>query len=94
MAHHKDACHHLSMSATIVLGKQGRVVIPADLRVELGLSEGDVLHVQRIGRRLVVERPGDAADALLGMLKSSAGGRSLVEELLAERLAESRPDKR
>lgn len=77
------------MDATIVMGKQGRVVIPAELRAELSLTEGDVLHVQRRGRRLVIERPDDAGDELHGLLTPTSSGRSLVEELLAERLAES-----
>jgi AbrB family looped-hinge helix DNA binding protein len=29
------------MNATIVLGKQGRVVIPAEIREQLGLAAGD-----------------------------------------------------
>ena len=48
------------MSVTVTLGKQGRLVVPAELRTELGLGEGDVLHVQRVGRRIVLERPVDA----------------------------------
>lgn len=76
------------MSGTVVLGKQGRLVVPADLRAELGFAEGDVLHVQRMGTRLVIERPGDAARGLVGLLAEKSAGRSLVEELLAERVAE------
>ncbi|WP_040518503.1 AbrB/MazE/SpoVT family DNA-binding domain-containing protein [Gordonia aichiensis] len=76
------------MSATVVLGKQGRLVVPADLRSELDLREGDVLSVQRVGDRLVIERPADALRSLRGALAARSRGRSLVEALLAERLAE------
>lgn len=77
------------MSVTVLLGKQGRFVVPADLRSELGLCEGDVLSVQRVGTRLVIERPNDAAHSLRGMLREHSKGRSLVEELLAERIGEA-----
>lgn len=73
----------------MVLGKQGRFVVPADLRSELGLAEGDVLSVQRVGTRLVIERPSDATHSLRGMLTSFTQGRSLVEELLSERVIEA-----
>lgn len=82
------------MDATLVMGKQGRLVVPAEMRTELGLAEGAVLHVQLVGTRLVLERPTDAADELRGMLRELSSGRSLVEELLAERLAEARVDGR
>lgn len=76
------------MSVTVVLGKQGRLVVPAELRAELGFHEGEVLAVQRVGTRLVIERPNDAVRSLRGILSGQTSGRSLVEELLAERLAE------
>ncbi|MCC8926682.1 MAG: AbrB/MazE/SpoVT family DNA-binding domain-containing protein [Rhodococcus sp. (in: high G+C Gram-positive bacteria)] len=81
------------MSVTVTLGKQGRFVVPADLRAELGLSEGDVLSVQRVGTRLIVERPSDAARSMRGMLADHSNGRSLVEELLAERISEAQADR-
>ncbi|HQV17567.1 MAG: AbrB/MazE/SpoVT family DNA-binding domain-containing protein [Gordonia sp.] len=82
------------MSVTVTLGKQGRLVVPAELRTELGLGEGDVLHVQRIGRRIVLERPVDALRELRGIMTPATRGKSLVEELLADRIAEAEADKR
>ncbi|HVW18053.1 MAG TPA: AbrB/MazE/SpoVT family DNA-binding domain-containing protein [Solirubrobacteraceae bacterium] len=73
------------MSATIVLGKQGRVVIPADVRAELGLRPGDRLRLQIAGRRLVLDRPEDAVAELRGLARDVARDRPLVDELLAER---------
>jgi antitoxin PrlF len=75
------------MDATLVLGQQGRVVIPAALRAALGLAPGDRLHVHLTGRRLVLEREQDAAAELRGLAAAVPASRSLVDELLAERRA-------
>ncbi len=73
------------MDATVVMGRQGRLVIPADVREVLGLSQGDRLHLRLSGRRLVLERPQDAAAELRGLAADVPTSRSLVDELLAER---------
>lgn len=73
------------MDATLVLGQQGRLVIPADVRAALGLSPGDRLHLHLRGQRLVLERQQDAVDELRGMGSDVPRTRSLVDELLAER---------
>jgi AbrB family looped-hinge helix DNA binding protein len=73
------------MSATVVLGKQGRLVIPVDVRTALGLQEGDRLHLRVADGALVVERPDVAVARLKGLGKNVPSGRSLVGELLAER---------
>jgi AbrB family looped-hinge helix DNA binding protein len=73
------------MDATLVLGQQGRLVIPADVRGALGLSPGDQLHLRLVGRSLVLERPQDAARELRGIASNVPGTRSLVDELLSER---------
>lgn len=75
------------MDATLTLGKQGRVVIPAWIRAALGLKPGDRLHVRLTGPQLIVERVDDAATRLRGFTTEGAGARSLVDELLAERRA-------
>ncbi|MGH3550224.1 MAG: AbrB/MazE/SpoVT family DNA-binding domain-containing protein [Pseudonocardiaceae bacterium] len=75
------------MDATVVLGRQGRLVIPAELRAALGLSPGDRLHMHLAGDRLVLERPEDAVVELRRLGSAVPRGRSLVEELLAERRA-------
>jgi len=68
-----------------VLGQQGRLVIPAEVRTALGLAPGDRLHLHISGQRLVLERQQDAAAELRGLAASIPRTRSLVEELLAER---------
>lgn len=73
------------MDATLVLGKQGRLVIPAEVRAALGLAPGDQLHLQVAGTRLVLERPQDAVDELRRLAQEVPKSRSFVNELLAER---------
>lgn len=73
------------MDATLVIGRQGRVVIPAEVRSALGLSPGDQLRLRISGRRIVLERPQDAAAELRGLASGVPASRSLVDELLEER---------
>ena len=75
------------MDATLVLGQQGRLVIPAGVRATLGLSPGDQLHLHLTGTRMILERPRDAATALRGLAAAVPRNTSLVDELLAERRA-------
>jgi AbrB family looped-hinge helix DNA binding protein len=82
-------CHHVHMDATVVLGRQGRLVIPAEIRKALGLAPGDPLHLRVAAGRLVLERPKDAVSELRRLGAAVPPGRSLVEELLAERRAEA-----
>lgn len=73
------------MNATLVLGQQGRLVIPAEIRRALGLSRGDQLHVRLVGHRLILERQLDAVAELRGLASEVPTSRSLVDELLADR---------
>ncbi len=76
------------MNATVTVGKQGRIVIPAEMREALGLEIGDELGVTLDGTALVFERQRDAARAFAGYLGDHAtSGRSMVDELIAERRA-------
>lgn len=80
------------MHATLTLGRQGRVVIPAEVRALLGLSPGDLLHLHVAGARLVLERPQDAIPELRQLGATVPKARSLVDELLAERRAAARAE--
>lgn len=75
------------MDATVVLGRQGRLVIPAEVRAALGLSTGDHLHLHLhlVGGRLVLQRPQEAAVELRALGSTVSTSRSLVDELLPER---------
>jgi AbrB family looped-hinge helix DNA binding protein len=73
------------VDATLVLGQQGRVVIPADIRKALGLAPGDRLHLHVTGQRLVLERQQDAIAELRRLAAAVPNERSLVDELIADR---------
>ena len=73
------------MDATLVLGQQGRLVIPVDMRSALGLAAGDRLHLRVVGTQIVIERPADAVTELRRLAAKVPQSRSLVEELLDER---------
>lgn len=73
------------MDATLTLGQQGRLVIPADVRAALRLGPGDRLHLHVAGQRLVLERQRDAVTELRGLAANVPRARSFVDELLAER---------
>lgn len=75
------------MDATLVLGQQGRIVIPAEIRAALGLAPGDRMHLHLAGRRLVLESQRDAVAELRALGKPVPKERSLVAELLEERRA-------
>ena len=73
------------MDAMPVLGQQGRLVIPAEVRAALGLAPGDRLHLHLAGPRLILERQQDAVAELRALASDVPTSRSFVEELLAER---------
>ena len=71
------------MSTTFELhvGDRGRVVLPAALREELGLRQGDVLSVTLEGGQLVASTP----RAALKRVRARIRGTGVVEELLEDR---------
>jgi len=73
------------------VGPQGRIVIPATLRRELGLEPGETLIARVESRRLVLERGGEILARLRSELREATpSGTSAVDELLAERRREAR----
>lgn len=75
---------------TIALGERGRLVLPARLRQRLGLQPGDRLIVTVDaggGFRVISAR--DLAQRLFGLYRDLAPGRSLADELIAERREEA-----
>ncbi len=77
----------MSLVKEITLSSKGQIVIPADLRDALGLEPGDRLLIRQDGQTLTLERRQDVLEALEG--KYATPGRSLAQELRAERRAEA-----
>ncbi len=67
------------------MGDRGRLVIPAEVRERIGLTEGTALILMETARGLVVlTRP-----QLQQLVRADLAGLDLVGELLAERRAEA-----
>jgi AbrB family looped-hinge helix DNA binding protein len=67
------------------------VVIPAEIRRELGIEPGDTLMARVESGRLVLERRGEILSRLRSELREAAPSEtSMVDELLAERRREAR----
>jgi AbrB family looped-hinge helix DNA binding protein len=77
-------------SAHVRLGRQGRLVLPADMRQELGVHDGDMLIVRLEDGRLVIETPDQLLDRMQALFDHIPKGVSLAEELIAERRAEAK----
>ena len=78
------------MRYTVNIGERGRLVLPAPLREQLGVGEGDrlLLILEQDGSvRLVPART--VAGRFQGMFRDRYGERSLADELLAERREEA-----
>jgi len=72
------------------MGQGGRIVIPSEFRRKLGLEAGDeiILHLDEEGLRLYT--PAQAVARAQALVRRYVPeGRSLSEELISERRAES-----
>lgn len=74
----------------VVVGRQGRVVLPAKIRAALGVEEGDELIATVEEGRLVMETFEASLARLQKRWRKIAPGRSLVDELIQERRAEAK----
>jgi AbrB family looped-hinge helix DNA binding protein len=78
----------------VVVGRQGRLVVPAPLRRQLGIETGDVLVARAEDDCLVLER----RDAILARVRRRLAvvpaDVSLVDELIAERREEASRESR
>lgn len=81
-----------SALAAVKLGKQGRLVVPAPLRQELGLETGDELVARAENGRLIFEPKAAVVTRLRARFKHVEG--SLADELLAERREEAAQETR
>lgn len=71
------------------VGRQGRIVIPAEIREELGLKEGERLTARVEENRLVLESRLAAFERLRHRFREGARGHDPVAELIAERREEA-----
>ncbi len=74
----------------VTLGKNGRLVIPAQYRRKMGVAEGDKLILRFEDNALRVMTPNQALRSAQELVRRYIPeGRSLSEELIAERRRES-----
>ena len=74
--------------ASITLGAQGRLVLPAPFRKALDLSAGEHLLVRLEADHLVIEKTA-AVERRVHQRFRKADGRSLADELIEERRREA-----
>ena len=72
------------------LGPQGRLVVPARFRRELGLEEGTTLAVSSDGRRLILEPRREVIRRVRERYAKLPRGTRLSQELIADRREEAR----
>jgi AbrB family looped-hinge helix DNA binding protein len=75
------------MAKMMTVGPKGQIVIPAELRKELGIKPGDKVMLERDQNTLKITSRKAVVEKLRG--KYADLGVSLSEELMAERRAEA-----
>ena len=78
-----------ALQAEVQFGAQGRLVVPAAIRKALGFEAGESLVARVEDGRLVVEKAQSVERRVLGRF-GKLKGRSLANELIAERREEAR----
>jgi len=78
----------------VQLGPQGRLVIPAPLRRQLGFELGDTLIARQEDGRLILEKQESIKRRLKARFASVPEAKSLAKELLAERRQEAKQEER
>ena len=71
------------------VGEQGRMVIPSELRKQLGIEVGTELIARVEGDHLVLETPKAVLARLKTLFATVPSDISLVDELIAQRRAEA-----
>ncbi len=66
---------------------KGQITLPADIRHELGIEEGDRLLIMLRGKEIVVISPDDVEDPTAGALRPYTNGEYIPPEQL-RRIAE------
>lgn len=81
-------------SATVMVGPQGRVVIPAELRRAWKLEPGEVLVARLEDDVLVLERPAQILERIRDRFAQARGESNPVDELIVERRREAEREDR
>jgi AbrB family looped-hinge helix DNA binding protein len=82
------------MSTILKLGQNGRMIIPAELRHNLELKEGDELLVTVEGKRLVLETEAALLERLYATVGEPLEGELISDELIRERREEAEREAR
>ena len=77
-------------STKVPVGPQGRLVIPSEIRRQLGIAPGDVLIAIVEDERLVLEKREAVIQRLRRRFAHIPAGVSLADELISERRSESK----
>jgi AbrB family looped-hinge helix DNA binding protein len=87
-------CHHASMSDTnsVIVGPKGRVVIPAPVRHQLGITEGSELVALVDDGGVLLLPQSEVKRRLRGMFAGVMT--SMADELVADRTQEARREDR
>jgi AbrB family looped-hinge helix DNA binding protein len=81
---------HRERLTEVKVGPQGRVVIPARMREELGIGAGERLVARIDEGRVVLEKRENVLRRVRGRFSGVPKEASLVDELIAERREEAR----
>ena len=77
------------MSYQAKLIKGGKIVIPAELRRELGFKEGDDLFLEREGNRVIVQSQASMLTEIRAKVKARLKHPVSVDSYLKEKWAEA-----
>lgn len=77
-------------NSTVTVGPQGRLVIPSEIRRQMGIGPGDVLLALVEDQRLVLEKREAVLRRLLRRFEHIPAEVSLSDELIAERRSAAR----
>lgn len=77
---------HIMQELSIAVGQNGRVVIPASVRHQMGIKQGQRLLMRLEEGRIILEKTTDIINKLQARFKDVPS--SLSEELIKERRAE------
>lgn len=81
---------HAPLPAQVKVSPQGRIVIPVEMRRELGVGSGETLVARVEGGRLVLEKASHVLSRLKERFAQVPEGVSLSAELIRERREEAR----